>query len=78
MAVCLLLAMEATARDVTDVTFKAGRLRVSFMEKGKQFNVEWRSGKGYRPVVMGSVPEAVYDVDGGGRSAHQFGLVFIG
>ena len=58
---CLFPAMAAMAEDVV---IKAGDLRITYVENGKQFNVEYNGGKAYRPVFMGSVPEATYDIHG--------------
>lgn len=58
---CLFSAVAAMAEDVV---IKAGDLRITYVENGKQFNVEYNGGKAYRPVFMGSVPEATYDIHG--------------
>ncbi len=58
---CLFPAVAAMAEDVV---IKAGDLRITYVENGKQFNVEYNGGKAYRPVFMGSVPEATYDIHG--------------
>ena len=47
-----------------DVAIVAGDLRITYVENGKQFNVEYKEGKAWRPVFVGSVPEASYDLDG--------------
>lgn len=58
---CLFPAVAAMAEDVV---IKAGDLRITYVENGKQFNVEYNGGKAYRPVFMRSVPEATYDIHG--------------
>ena len=58
---CLFPAVAAMAEDVV---IKAGDLRITYVENGKQFNVEYNGGKAYRPVFMGSVPEAKSDIHG--------------
>lgn len=47
---CLFPAVAAMAEDVV---IKAGDLRITYVENGKQFNVEYNGGKAYRPVFMG-------------------------
>lgn len=47
-----------------DVAILAGGLRITYVENGKQFNVEYKEGKAWRPVFVGSVPEASYDLNG--------------
>ena len=47
-----------------DVAILAGDLRITYVENGKQFNVDYKEGKAWKPVFVGSVPEASYDLNG--------------
>ena len=57
---CLFPAVAAMAEDVV---IKAGDLRITYVENGKQFNVEYNAGS-LPARIHESVPEATYDIHG--------------
>lgn len=59
LAVCVLQTAEAK-----DVVIKKGDLKITFVDEGNKFNVERMDAKNYRPVFMGSLPEASYEQNG--------------
>ena len=49
-----------------DVVIKSGDLRITFVDEGNKFDVEGLFGKKkFRPVFLGSVPEASYETANG-------------
>lgn len=63
---CLTACAFMTA-EAKDITIKTGKLRITYTEAGKQFDVECRNGKTYRHLLKGFKPEASYEKTGSGQ-----------